>query len=194
MIHRVAAASISGRAAVGLTLAALVLGGLTGRGLAVEHRQLPQSVSQLTAAVDAAADAVTCFQGVQDDLYIDAEGHFDAASEAAARRRLGTCPVDAAVRANQAISLPDQPLVEFGQWVRLRRAVVAGRADIARTALDMRTTDRAMRNDLATHRLGQEMVVTYQAAYSDYLSAAGQDSLARVLLVRLRGRGTSNGT
>lgn len=194
MIRRATSASISGRAALGLALAALLLGGLTGRGLAIEHRQLPGSVIQLTTAVDAAANAVTCFQGVQDDLYIDAVGHFDVASVAAAQRRLDTCPVDAALRANQAISVPDQPLVEFGNWVRLRSAVVTARADMARAALDIRTTDRAMRSDLATHGRGQTMVVTYQAAYSDYLAAAGQDSLARVLLARLQGRGASGRT
>lgn len=185
MIRRAATVSVGGRATAGLAAGALLLGAVTGIGLANEHRHLPSTVAQLTDAVVASADVMACFQGVQDDLYIDAVGDFDSASVAAAHRRLGTCPVAAAVRADGGISLPDQPLIEFGAWTQLRTAVASGRADLRRAALDIRATASTMASDLASRNRGQSMIIAYQAAYADYLAAQQQDSLARITLSRL---------
>jgi hypothetical protein len=186
VIRRTTTFSVGGRAAAGLVAGAVLLGSVAGNGLAVEHQRLPSSVAQLTTAVIASGDVLTCYQGVQDDLYIDAVGDFDSASVAAASRRLHSCPTAAAIRADNEVVLPDQPLLDLGAWTRLRSAVSLGQTDLKRAALDIRATGSTMTRDLVAHRHGQAMVIAYDAAYADFVSAGAQDSLARVLLARLQ--------
>ena len=184
--------SVGVRAAAGLVAAATVLGATVGTGLARERQQLPTAVTHLTDAVIASADTLACFQGVQDDLFINTAGDIDAASVAAARRRLATCPVAGAVRAAAALVVPPAPPLEPGLWQRLRADIVAGQDDIHRGTLDVRATRAAMVADLADHRHGADVVLAYRAAYADYVQAGQVEADAQRLLARMDARGAGN--
>lgn len=170
------------RASIGLLVGALTLGAAVGDGLASERHQLPVAVSQLKAAVDASADALTCFQGVQDDLFIDTRSDFNAASVAAAQRRLATCTVPQAVSTAARLTVPAAPPIEPGLWRNIRADVVAGQADVHRGALDIESTLKAMTADLENHSDGANVVLTYNAAYSDYEQAGQVEANAAALL------------
>ena len=176
---------VGGRAAAGLVIGAMVLGATVGNGLASEHRQLPVAVGQLTNAVIASADALACFQGVQDDLFVDTAGDTTPASVAAARRRLATCTVGQAVAAAGRITVPPAPPLEPGSWRRVRQDVVAGQADAHRGALDVRATLAAMSADLGDRRHGADVVLAYRAAYSDYVQAGAVQADAATQLQRM---------
>lgn len=173
---RVRMPSVGLRAAAGLVVGAVVLGAAVGQGLASERRQIPAAVAQLDQAVVASADALACFQGVQDDLFIDTAGDFDAASVAAAQHRLATCPVAAAVAGARVISVPAAAPIEPGSWRTVRADLVAGQADAQRGALDLAATRRAMVTDLADHRNGSDVVLAYRAAYADNVLAGQVES------------------
>lgn len=173
------------RASAGLVVGALVLGAAVGEGLSNERSQLPVAVSRLSAAVDASADALACFQGVQDDLFIDTRGDFDAASVAAAQRRLVTCPVRGALATAARLTVPASPPIEPGQWRNVRADLVAGQADVHRGALDIASTLKAMTTDLADHSHGADVVLTYNAAYSDYQQAGKVEADAAARLREL---------
>lgn len=191
------------RAAAGLVAAAVILGGAVGEGLAGETHQLPVSVGQLGRAVDDSASVLACFQGVQDDLFVDPQGQITPASVVAASRRLSGCPVAAAVSAAHDVSVPPAPPVELGAWGTIRRDVVSAQQDMARGSLDMVSTRRAMVRDLAGHRYGTEVVLAYRAAYADYAAASDLEGDAtarlarmgvRVPVVEALGAGTTNGS
>lgn len=170
------------RASVALVAGSALLGGAVGNGLSREGSQLPVAVAQLTAAVVASADALACFQGVQDDLFIDPTGDIDAASVADAQRRLATCPVRGAVVSAGRIAEPPAPLLESGRWRQIRADLVAGRADMRRGALDIKATRAAMTIDLGDHSHGANVVLAYRAAYADYVQAGTVQANAAALL------------
>jgi hypothetical protein len=182
------------RAAVGLVIGAMVLGATVGNGLASERHQLPVAVGQLTSAVIASADALACFQGVQDDLFVDTTGDTTPASVAAARRRLATCTVDQAVTAAARINVPVAPPLEPGSWRRIRQDVVTGDADAHRGALDVKATLAAMSMDLGDRRHGADVVLAYRAAYADYVQAGAvqADAAARLARMGIRARTTAS--
>lgn len=174
--------NIGVRPTVGLVLGAMALGAAVGNGYAREHHQLPQSVAQLDAAVIASADALSCLQGVQDDLYIDAVGTYDAASTGEARTRLDGCAIADAVSAAGRVSVPAAPPLDSAAWHRVHDDVATGQVAVHRGALDIRSAAAAMYSDLADHRAGSAVVLAYRAAYADYVQA-GQveaDAAARL--------------
>jgi putative Ca2+/H+ antiporter (TMEM165/GDT1 family) len=173
------------RAAAGLVVGAMVLGATVGNGLASEHRQLPVAVGQLTNAVIASADALACFQGVQDDLFVDTAGDTTPASVAAARRRLSTCTVSQAVAAAARISIPPAPPLEPGLWRHIRQDVVSGQAAAHRGALDVKATLAAMSADLGDRRHGADVVLAYRAAYADYVQAGAVQADATAQMRRM---------
>lgn len=179
--------SIGVRASAGLVAGAMVLGAAVGNGLVSEHRQLPVAVGQLTRAVIASADALACFQGVQDDLFIDTSGDTTPASVANAERRLETCAVNEAVAAAGRVSVPAAPPLEVGVWRQIRQDIVTGQADAHRAALDIKATRAAMSSDLADRRHGAEVVLAYRAAYADYVQAGTVQADAATLLGRIDG-------
>ena len=173
------------RAAAGLVLGAVVLGATVGNGLASERHQLPIAVGQLTNAVIASADALACFQGVQDDLFVDTAGDTTPASVAAARRRLATCTVSQAVVAAGRITVPPAPPLEPGLWRRVRQDVVSGQSDAHRGALDVKATLAAMSADLGDRQHGADVVLAYRAAYADYVQAGAVQADAAQQLRRM---------
>jgi hypothetical protein len=173
------------RAAAGLVVGAVVLGATVGNGLASEHRQLPVAVGQLTDAVVSSADALACFQGVQDDLFVDTAGDTTPASVAAAGRRLATCTVNQAVTAAGRVTVPPAPPLEPGAWRQIRQDVVAGQADAHRAALDVKATLAAMSADLGDRRHGADVVLAYRAAYADYVQAGAVQADATARLARM---------
>ena len=170
---------------MGLVLGAMALGGAVGNGIATEHRALPQSVARLNDAVIASADALSCLQGVQDDLYIDAVGTYDAASAGEARTRLAGCPIAAVTAAVARLSVPSSPPLDWPAWHHVHDDVATGQADVRRAALDIKAAAAAMGADLADHHSGSAVVLAYRAAQADYVQAGQVEADASARLARM---------
>lgn len=176
--------TVGTRAAVGLVLGATLLGAAVGSSSVTERHQLPGALTQLTTGVIAEADALACLQGVQDDLFIDTRGDIDAASVAAAQRRFAGCPITAAVTSAEAVSVPAPPPLEAASWRKARAALASGAAAARRGALDIKAAAAATGADLVDHQHGTQLILAYRAAYSDYMTAGRDGSLAQAFLAQ----------
>ena len=137
-----------------------------------EHASLPGSAAQLRLAVIDAGEVLTCFQGVQDELYVPGVGRVSTqAAVAAARARLATCDV-APLRAQlERIDLPPEPALDSG-GERHSRALIADAVGwLQRVVTESIGTKRAMDANIGNDRQGQLMVLGFVAAQLGYQHA-----------------------
>jgi hypothetical protein len=160
--------------------ALLVAAVLTGQ--AREHRELPAAAQQVRLAVDDAAELLSCFQGVQDELSIPGQVHPSAQQVRSARSRLLTCHLGPLRARLDATNVPAAAAVT-GDTDRVARQHLAGAASaLRRVILEAEGTRKAMSLGLRSDRQGAEMVLGYRAAEAGYERAVVLLSTAEAML------------
>lgn len=161
---------------------ALVLLGAVAVGVKRERQALPEATEQLRLATVASADLLTCFQGVQDDLYVDTAGTTTVASVGDARERLQGCDVDRLAALLQAIDVPPPAPLTTAARRRARAAVEDGAATLHRVVLDARGAKASMAADLSGGKEGSAVVLGVRAVAAGDGRANAQSRVAQFAL------------
>lgn len=158
-------------AAIGLP--ALLLGALHA-GSSREHASLPRSAAQLRLAVIDAGGVLTCFQGVQDEIYVPGVGRVSTpAAIGAARSRLATCDVGELETQLGEVDLPPQAALDGGPDRHARSLIVGALTALQQVVIESDGTKRAMAANITDNRQGELMVLGFRAAQLGYDRANG---------------------
>jgi hypothetical protein len=154
-------------------------------GAVREKRALPLAADRLRLAVIEAAEVDSCFQGVQDDLYIGTPPVRTPITVASARQRLRGCDLMPLREAVEAIRLPPPPSLSGDGQRKARDAIDQAVALLRHLILDASGTKKAMESDIDAGTTGMAVVIGYRSVSASYLKAVALSALALAL--------TSNG-
>jgi hypothetical protein len=159
--------------ALGALLATTLIGGAYR-----ERKALPEATVRLRRAIDSAAAFLSCFEGVQDELFQPGvSGAPSAPALRSAQDRLSGCDVYALDRQIRAIRLPAQAPVDHAALRRTRAAVEQATGALSRAVLDARAAKRALDHGLGGRLAAAPIVLGYRSTAAGYQEAS-------VLLVR----------
>ncbi len=162
-------------------------------GTARERGGLPVAAGALRTAVGSTAGLLSCFEGVQDDLFGGlADGQrATAASRALAAASLDRCDVDRVAERVVAIAIPPAAPLTDAAHRTIRANLVAARDALLRAVLDARSTWAAMQTALgAADARPADVATGYRAVASGYEAANDRLTAVEARLWQLEhGRG-----
>ena len=170
------------RALVFIAVLGTALAATVSFGMARERAGLPGAAKSVKAATVEAAALVSCFEGVQDDLFVGANGGRTDKSAADAARRLTLCDVEPVARAVTAINIPAAAPVMTESRRRAQADLDEATTRLGRLVLDARAAEAAMRADLSSAAAGEMVALAFRSVSSGYREASGLAAEAAALL------------